>query len=566
MDNISEDSKHKSVKSKSSTRASKSSRRSSRSNESAKGPKSINLLDFMPLHSKLAIDITLLALSLEKHAINNPKDDIYNKIKDNKTFKMFFKALDHSFNGINQKLFSYLFISMILCTSKNMDFSFKEFGFVQYDSDLQKYTKEFSSYVLEELSFGVVETPIDKQDNGVSSRRPSTKKHKPGKLNSTVNKRKNVFGGKSASRVQSVKYRQTGGWIDILLTLLLTIFARYGPTRSRRYLRVTLPIMFMYFMYSLFSVWNNYRHIFNPNGLFGADEAATSYSGLMGTTSSALVNSMSPQDQQLVRSHLGGIGNRINALPLEVERFMGNRQFEPSIGQILGIVVGFFGLHEGAVDQIAPVINRALTEFMTSEYYTVTVRHIQQFASEIAQRSTASIARTRTAPQSTGVMAVFRRISGMFGFDIAGVDDQLGDVLYNTVNAQQISSDVLRTILRNSQTAITRLTEDFTRVIEMETTRFRTRLDRHGFGLRHALVGTFISGYWLYLYLQYCREVRRRRKEHGTVGTIFKKHNSRKDDDDGSGNGHKRLGNGGDGDGSGDCGGGACAPFRQLTM
>jgi hypothetical protein len=180
---------------------------------------------------------------------------------------------------------------------------------------------------------------------------------------------------------------------------------------------------------------------------------------------------------------------------------------------------------------------------MTSEYYIVTVRHIQQFASEIAQRSTASIARTRTAPQSTGVMAVVRRISGMFGFDIAGVDDQLGDVLYNTVNAQQISSDVLQTILRNSRIAITRLTEDFTGVI-----------------------GTVISGYWLYLYLQYCREVRRRRKEHGTVGTIFKKHNSRKDDDDGSGNGHKRLGNGGDDDGSGDCGGGACAPFRQLTM
>ena len=103
MNNISEDSKHKSVKSKTGSRASKTSSRSSaRSNESAKGPKSISMLDFMPLHSKLAIDITLLALSLEKHGMKNPKDDIYDKIKDNKTFKMFFKALDHSFNGIDQ--------------------------------------------------------------------------------------------------------------------------------------------------------------------------------------------------------------------------------------------------------------------------------------------------------------------------------------------------------------------------------------------------------------------------------------------------------------------------------
>lgn len=568
MNNISEDSKHKSVKSKTGSRASKSSSRSSaRSNESAKGPKSISMLDFMPLHSKLAIDITLIALSLEKHGMKNPKDDIYDKIKDNKTFKMFFKALDHSFNGIDQKLFSYLFISMILCTSKNMEFSFKEFGFVQFDSELQKYAKEFSSYVLEELSSGVVETPIDKQDNGVSSRRSMTKKNKPGKLNSTVNKRKLVFGGKKTSSIRQKKYRQTGGWIDLLITLLVTIFARLGPTRNRRFLRITLPVMFMYFIYSVFSVYNNYRHIFSPNGLFGADEAATSYSGLMGTTSAALVNSMSLQDQENVRRHLSGIGDRINGLPLEVERFMGNRNFEPSIGQIVGIVVGFFGLREGAIDQIAPMINRALTEFMTSEYYTVTVRHIQNFASDIARKSTASIARTRTAPvQSTGVMGFFRGLSRSFGFDIAGVDDQLGDILYNTANAQQISSDVLQTVMRNSRTAIQRLTEDFTSLIEMETTRFRTRLDRHGWGIRHALVGTFISGYWLYLYLQYCREVRRRRKEHGTVGSIFKKHLSRKDDDDdeGSGKGHKRLGNGGDGDG--DCGGGACAPFRQLTM
>lgn len=570
MNNISEDSKHKSVKSKTGSRASKSSSRSSaRSNESAKGPKSISMLDFMPLHSKLAIDITLIALSLEKHGMKNPKDDIYDKIKDNKTFKMFFKALDHSFNGIDQRLFSYLFISMILCTSKNMDFSFKEFGFVQYDSELQKYAKEFSSYVLEELSSGVVETPIDKQDNGVSSKRSMTKKNKPGKLNSTVNKRKLVFGGKKTSSIRQKKYRQTGGWIDLLISFLLTIFARYGPTRSRRFLRVTLPVMFMYFIYSLFSVYNNYRHIVWPNGMFQDHDAAPQYSSLMDTTSSALVNSMSLQDQQNVRSHLSEIGNRFNRLPLEVERFMGNRHFEPSIGQMLGIVVGFFGLREGAIDQIAPVINRAMTEFMASEYYTVTVRHIQDLASDIARRSTASIARTRTAPvQDTGVMGFFRRLSGSFGFDIAGVDDQLGDVLYNTVNAQQISSDVLQTIMRNSRIAIQRLTEDFTEIISMETTRFRTRLDRHGWGIRHALVGTFISGYWLYLYLQYCREVRRRRKELGTVGSIFKKHLSRKDDDDdeGSGKGHKRLGNGGDGDGSGDCGGGACAPFRQLTM
>lgn len=556
-------SEHQSVRSKSSMRSPKSASRTS--NESAKGLKSISILDFMPLHSKLAIDITLLALSLEKHGMNNPKDDIYDKIKDNKTFKLFFKALDHSFNGIDPKLFSYLFISMILCTSKNMEFSFKEFGFVELDGELQKYAKEFSSYVLEELSSGVVETPIDKENNGVSSRRSSTKKNKPGKLNSTVNKRKNVYGGKKTSRVRSIKYRQTGGWIDLLITLLVTIFARLGPTRNRRFLRITLPVMFMYFIYSVFSVYNNYRHICSPNGIFGADEAAASYSGLMGTTSAALVNSMSLQDQENVRSHLGEIGDRIHGLPLEVETFMGNRNFEPSIGQILGIVVGFFGLREGAIDQIAPMINRALTEFMRSEYYTVTVGHIQNFASDIARKSTASIARTRTAPQSTGIMGVVRSITRMFGFDIAGVDDQLGDILYNTANVQQISNDVLQTVMRNSRIAITRLTEDFTGLIEMETTRFRTRLDRHGWGIRHALVGTFISGYWLYLYLQYCREVQRRRKEIGTVGSIHRKHNSRSKDDDGSGNGHKRLGNGGDGDGDGG-GGDGDGYSRQLNM
>lgn len=562
MNHISEDGKHKSVKSKTGSRSTKHSSRSTHSNKSPEGGKSINILDFMPLHSKLAIDITLLALSLENYAKKNPKEDVFDKIKDNKTFKMFFKTLDHSFNGIDTKLFSYLFISIILCTSNNMDFSFKEFGFDHLDNDLQKYAKLVSTYVLEELSSGVQSS----QNMRVPSRMSITKKNKPGKSNSrTLKERKIVVGGNMSRTYKRNLYRQSGGFMDMLIAFLMTIFTRFGPIRNRRFRRVTVPVMYMYFLYSIFSLYNNLRHIISPYGMFQEGDAAEQYSGLMETTATTLFSAIPTHERTLIGSRLGQIRNRFDRLPREVESFMNHQHFTPTVGQIVNMFIGF-GFAEGVIEQMAPMVNRALTEFMMSDYYTVTVRHITDLATDIGRQSSASIARTQTAPiETTGFYGGLRRALSFLGFDIAGVDDRLGDALYNTMNAQQISADILNTVMRNSELAVERLTQDFTNLIRMETTRFRTRIGRHGWGIRYALGGIAISSYWLFLYIRFCRESRRRRKELGTVGSLMKKHNSRKDyDDDDNGNGYKRLGNGDRDDGN--CAsGGICSP-RQLTM
>jgi hypothetical protein len=188
------------------------------------------------------------------------------------------------------------------------------------------------------------------------------------------------------------------------------------------------------------------------------------------------------------------------------------------------------------------------------------VQHINDVAVNMGNGISAVVARTRTPPasESTGLMGFFRGAGRFLGFDIARADDQLGDILYNTVNAERISADVLETILHNTGVAIDRISRDFTRMITIETTRFRTRIHRHTWGIRHAIGGMVLAGYWLYLYARFTMEMRRRRAARGSVGQAFKKvrSSSRDPSPDGSAN---RLGNGGDGDGNGDGSGAGAA-------
>ena len=185
------------------------------------------------------------------------------------------------------------------------------------------------------------------------------------------------------------------------------------------------------------------------------------------------------------------------------------------------------------------------------------VQHINDVATNMARGTSAVVARTRTPSrgETNGLMRAFRSVGDYFGFDIARLDDQLGDILYNTAHAPEISADILANILRNTRTAIRRIGEDFGEMLVTESTRFTTRIYRHSWGIRHALGGMILSGYWLYLYARFTIELRRRAAARGTTGralSLAHSKGSKKDDkdDDGDDGNRKLLGNGGVADGS----------------
>ena len=514
---------------------------------------SINITKLMPFESKLAINVILIAASLEKHASIKPEDDIYHKLKANKTFHAFYKSVNHSFDGVNEKVFSYLFFSIILCTSSGMDFSFEEYGLTEEQKEFKLFANEFSSYVLEELA------GISKQKESVNestlrqpTRRTMTgpKRRQTGGVNTRTNRymsKKNRF-----TKNNSKKYNQTGGWWDMILAIFLNVYARMGQnlSRNRRFRNLSFGVMFLYFIFSTFSLYNNVRHLLWPDALYYENgDMAPDYSRLMDTTSTALTAGIPQQVHQTLESELLPLGEMLRGLPSAISAFLENANLGMDVGAVIGVVVGF-GFQAAGINAGAGRIRLALQNFMTTPYYTRMVQHITDVAQNMGNGISAVVARTNTraVSESTGMFGFVRR---MLGIDVARLDDQLGDMLYNTANSDRISSDVINTILQNTGIAITRISEDFVRMIGTEVTRFRTRIDRHAFGIRYAIGGIILSGTWLYMYMRYVAEVRRRRKELGSVGQIYKKFSKDHRDPDDSGDGPKRLENGGDGDGSG---------------
>ena len=529
------------------------------SGKSKKGGISINMTEFMPLKSKLAIDIILIAASLEQHAKNNPKEDIYHKVKTIKTFKMLYSAINNSFNGIDEKIFSYLFLAIFLCTSREMKFSFKEYGLIDHEADFIQFAKEVSTRVFEELAG--IETKGEGEGaaaDTTASAKPKTHRsarpHTHGRRMSGGSRIRPNRYNKTAKN--NNKYNQTGGWLDLIIAFFLDVYARRFPTINTRFRNVTFMVMMMYFIYSTFSVYNNVRHLFWPNSLYDDGELASDYTRLMDTTSSALIVGVPQQVQSRVTDQLGPLNELMAGLPGEIGRLLVNTILDINIGAITGLI---FGLNFGAggVDASALRLQQVLNRFMTTPYYARMVQHINDVAVNMGNGISAVVARTRTPPasESTGLMGFFRGAGRFLGFDIARADDQLGDILYNTVNAERISADVLETILHNTGVAIDRISRDFTRMITIETTRFRTRIHRHTWGIRHAIGGMVLAGYWLYLYARFTMEMRRRRAARGSVGQAFKKVKSSSRDPSPDGNGGDRDGNG-DGDGAASASGG----------
>jgi len=339
---------------------------SSRRSSSKKGDKSFNIIDFMPLKSKLAVDIILIAASLEQHAKNNPKDDIYDKIKDIKTFKLFCNAISHSFDGINEKVFSYLFLAIMLCISREMEFSFKEYGVIEHHDELKKYAKEVSNIVFDEMA------GLSKQEDTAASAKPV--RHKTTKSHHTVVRprrqsggRNNRYNNNTRSKNNNNKYNQTGGWLDLLLLFFADVYARMNPNGNRgfrnyRFRNVTLMIMFMYFIYSTFSVYNNIRHLLWPDSLFFQEgDLSPNYSNLMNTASSALVAGVPQQDHASVRDQLGPLNALMNGLPRAVAEFLADANIGINVGEVVGVVIGY-GLGAGGADsgalRVREVLNR----------------------------------------------------------------------------------------------------------------------------------------------------------------------------------------------------------------
>jgi len=524
------------------------------SNSSKNNGGSININKLMPLNSKLAINVILIAASLEKHAFINPDDDIYHKLKDNKTFHAFYTAVNHSFNGVKKKVFSYLFFSIILCTSSEMEFSFEEYGLTEHQDELKLFANELSSYVLEELAGDSKQKEPEFKSTIRLTRRtmPGQNRRQTGGVNTRTNRymsKKNRF-----TKNNSKKYNQTGGWWDMILAIFLNVYARMGQnlSRNRRFRNLSLRVMFLYFIFSTFSLYNNVRHLLWPDALyFENGDMAPDYSRLMDTTSTALTAGIPQQVHQTLESQLLPLGEMLRGLPTAISEFLENANLGMDVGAVIGVVVGF-GFQAAGINAGAGRIRLALQNFMTTPYYTRMVHHITDVAQHMGSGISAVVARTNTraVSESTGMFGFVRR---MLGIDVARLDDQLGDMLYNTANSDRIGRDVIDTIFQNTGIAITRISEDFVRMIGTEVTRFRTRIDRHAFGIRYAIGGIILSGTWLYMYMCYVAEVRRRRKELGSVGQIYKKFSKDKDnrDPDASGDGPKRLENGGNGDGSG---------------
>jgi hypothetical protein len=458
-----------------------------------------NILDFMPLKSKLVVDIIILAFSLEAHAKKFPEEDIYNIIKTNKTFNLFSKSIRRGFGEINERIFSYLFLAIILHTSSEMNFTFEGVSFIEHPVELTKYLKGMSTVVLEEIRTGKGADYDDILKHNTSV------KSKSGKH--SYHSRKIRVGGRKTYR--NASYKQTGGEFDfILLFAFFTwLYARSRHADNPRFFRLSLPIMTLYWFYCVFSLYNNVRYLWRPNGIF-EENMAPDFTGLIQQTSIIL---QEPSGSAVFNPLRAGL----DELPSAIRSSLSSITDSLSVGTIATLIFGWFGYREGAADWIAPRLRVALTDFMTSPYYTALQRDIAAAASEIAARSSAAVATTRARPiTSSGLFqnpfeAMRRGLHSLTGIDIAEIDRTLGDFLYNGYYSGQISREVFQSVMENVQIAIRRLGEDFTRILQSEITGFRTRLVRHGLASGFAVAGIYFSSLFFYRYYLYRRELRR---------------------------------------------------------
>lgn len=472
------------------------------------------ILDFMPLKSRLVLDIIILAASLEAHAEKHPEEDIYNIIKTNKTFKLFSKSLQRGFGQINERAFSYLFLAIILHTSNDMDFTFEGFSFIEHPVELTKYLKGMSSVVLEELMTGI-DTDYGRDNHSILKQNTSVKSKSSKRLHHSRNRIR--VGGRKTYR--NVTYKQTGGEFDfaLLFAFLMYLYARFGPVNNPRFYRISLPIMTLYFFYSIFSLYNNVRYLLRPNGI-SQEDMAPDFTATIKSTSDLLTTGrgvVKPADSSVFEP----LNQAIRGLPSATQTFLSTTTDNLSVGTIATLVFGWFGYREAvAGNTIAPMLQGALTDFMTTPYYNAILINIRNAAQHIAERSTAAIASTRTRPMSSsrssgifvGAMETMRSgIHSLTGVDLVDLDNKFGDYLYNGLYASEISKEILQTVMQNTQTAIKRLGEDFTRILQYEITHFRTRLVRHGMASGIAVAGIVFSSLFFYRYYRYRRMLRR---------------------------------------------------------